>query len=331
MTAVQKEKLIDYVTSNHGTLFGKGPSEVSERTKDEVWNMLAVELNEMGAVKDVRGWKRCYAGIKSSTNKKMKNSSSETSSRLNSYETKIITANQSVPSKILKTVDLQSNVPQNDQNQVAKTSNIKSTPLQRQRLAALVGENYDALFGRLSNSSNGGEIKNKVWKLIADQLNLIGPKKDSQGWMRCFTSLKASTKQKLSVIRQNKNRNGIGKKAELDEIQSEVFKMHHPGTLDGCPTIDELGFGKHTAGLKVWNLEEDTVTVELFPSQQTPQQTYSDIAEVMDMDDLARELFPSQQTHSDIVEGMDVDDEERIVSKQLFKQSNHYRCYINQL
>lgn len=232
MTQLQKERLIDYVSSNYELLFGKVAYQIDVPSKDELWTQIAVELNAIGAIKDVPGWKRCYAALKSSTNRKIKNCTSEAPNGLNSLDYKIINP-QSIPSNLLKTVNSTLIAPLSEQNQnrVTVTTDIKatgtySTLLQRQHLVKLVGENYDALFGKLSNSSNGEFIKKKVWKLIADQVNTMGPKKDIPGWMRCFTSLKGSTKEKLTVIRQSKNRNSNVEDIELDTIQSEMLKMH---------------------------------------------------------------------------------------------------------
>lgn len=114
VTAVQKERLVDYVTENYGILFGKEPYRIGEPTKDELWNALAVELNAIGSVKDLNGWKRCYTAMKSSTNKKLKNCANQTGAHgLNSYEVKIINANQSILSNVLRTITLPSNTQEN--------------------------------------------------------------------------------------------------------------------------------------------------------------------------------------------------------------------------
>lgn len=266
VTPVQKSRLIDYVTSNVGVLFGREPYQVDKPTKDELCTLIAVELNGIGAVKDVAGWKRSYASLKSSANRKLKNCASEAVK-----ETKINSTRQLIPSNILRTLNSNSTAVQyqsrSDQgeNPVFGTSDIKSAGIystlqQREKLINLISKNYDALFGKLSNSSNGDLIKKKVWKLIADELNLMGPKKDVKGWMRCFTGLKGSANEKLTAIRQNTNRKNNGKDVEmLDTIQSEMIKMHHPGTLDGCQTINELGFGEHTIPSNTSEFENSTL------------------------------------------------------------------------
>lgn len=169
---LQKERLVDYVTCNYDTLYGKQPY-ITESSKDELWNFIAVELNKIGAIKDVLGWKRCYASLKSSTIRKVKTITSEVPNELNSLQSKIIeasnfsesTGNSSVPQTKRSTLT-------NDQdaNQIPKQSTGTGTyskSQQRQQLVKLVGENYDALYGKLSNSSNGDIIKKKVWKIIA--------------------------------------------------------------------------------------------------------------------------------------------------------------------
>lgn len=242
VTSLQKEKLVDYITSNYGVLYGNDRSADSRATKDGLWNNITTELNKIGAQKDVAGWKRCYTSLKCSTNRKVKNSVDEISKNLNASEMKIIDADQSNPRTVLAARN-ERKVTQSSSGVI--TTGTYSTPQQREELVSLVSANFDALYGKLSNSANGAAIKKTVWKSIAIQLNAIGPKKDEQGWIRCFTGLKAATKEKLSVIRQNKNRNGQ-ENVELDGMQLEMHKMHHPDTLDGCQILDELGFGNYS-------------------------------------------------------------------------------------
>lgn len=89
VTQLQKERLVDYVASNYEILYGKQPY-TTETSKDELWNLMAVELNNIGAIKDVLGWKRCCASLKSSTTRKLK--TSEVPNELNSLQSKIIQA-----------------------------------------------------------------------------------------------------------------------------------------------------------------------------------------------------------------------------------------------
>lgn len=232
MTTTQKEKLVEFVTSNHGVLFGREPCET---TKEDLWNLIATELNEMGSVKDVPGWKRCYASLKCSVMRKAK----DCTDGLCATELKVFNSSQTKPRQCKKG-DIKSNQSASVTNSGSINSGTNSTVSQREQLVKLVSENYDALFGKLSNSANGASIKNIVWKSIAIQLNSVGPQKDVDGWIRCFNTLKGATKQKLTSIRQNKNRNGT-QNIELDGIHSEVHKMYSLDVLDGCQEIDELG------------------------------------------------------------------------------------------
>lgn len=123
-----------------------------------------------------------------------------------------------------------------------------ATPLQREKLVQLVQEYFDALYGKLSNSSNGDIIKYKVWKIISSEVDAIGPKKNVIGWKRCFNTVKAATKEKLKKIRQYDNHNNQNKKltVSLNPMDLKIIKMYSKDMLDGNKQLDELGIKKRS-------------------------------------------------------------------------------------
>lgn len=114
---------------------------------------------------------------------------------------------------------------------------------QKQKLVELVADNYSALFGRISTQLNAGLLKNKLWILITRQLNKMGPTKNVKGWTDCFAALKGKTKEKLTLIRQHKNRTKgrIPANANLNEIDAKIIKMCTLTVLDGSSVLNEVG------------------------------------------------------------------------------------------
>lgn len=90
---------------------------------------------------------------------------------------------------------------------------------------------------------------------------------ENNSWMRCFTGLKASTKEKLAALRQSKNRKQNGENNNVDPVQLGIIEMHHPDTLDGCQKLDELGFSQHTVPLKTIDFDGSTIEDEITPQE----------------------------------------------------------------
>lgn len=122
--------------------------------------------------------------------------------------------------------------------------------IQRKELVRLVGDNYNALYGRLSNSANGALIKKTVWQSVNKQLNVLGPKWDPKYWKRTFNGMKLSTKEKLKRIRLNENRQKltgvrVPGQIKLNELEAKIKKMIGLEALDGSQRLDEMGVGRH--------------------------------------------------------------------------------------
>lgn len=58
---------------------------------------------------------------------------------------------------------------------------IRITETQKERLVQLLHNNYLKLLGRFSGA-NGAEIKSRLWKEIAAELNSLGPARTVVGW-----------------------------------------------------------------------------------------------------------------------------------------------------
>lgn len=69
------------------------------------------------------------------------------------------------------------NSDENILTQSQKTDRSHATEAQKDNLVQLIGENYSALFGRISNKINADVLKAKLWNQIKLNLNSTGPKK----------------------------------------------------------------------------------------------------------------------------------------------------------
>ncbi|KAJ6639277.1 hypothetical protein Bhyg_12020 [Pseudolycoriella hygida] len=147
------------------------------------------------------------------------------------------------PSKHIRTPMLTENQPLTvKKNRISRFQQDKrsyTNPEQQKRLLILVQQNYSALYGRIANRLHADVLKSKIWKLITDQLNELGPPKTAESWKLCLAALKDKAKKKLTTTRQRKNRNMSQNDVELNDLDNKIVKIFN---IETSTSLHELGF-----------------------------------------------------------------------------------------
>ena len=114
--------------------------------------------------------------------------------------------------------------------------------MQKDRLIDLMEEKFQFINGRHC-IARGDTRKNLIWQDIATELNLIGPSKSVEKWIKCFSDMKNLVKIKLSKHRLYMVQTGGGPASDIvfNSYDDKIIRLCGINVLDDQQNVGRMG------------------------------------------------------------------------------------------